>query len=50
MNGRALTETVMTLQPWTRKDFEAAVDRMIAARNIRNWKPRRSSSWRSALA
>ena len=33
-SGRALTEAVMALQPWARKDFEAAVDRLIAARNI----------------
>ena len=33
-NGSALTETVMSLQLWGRKDFEAAVDRLIAARNI----------------
>ncbi len=33
-NGRPLTEAVTTLQPWARKDFEAAVDRLIAARNI----------------
>jgi tetratricopeptide (TPR) repeat protein len=34
-NGRAVTEAVMALQLWTRKDFDAAVDRLIAARNIR---------------
>ncbi len=33
-NGRTLTEAVMALQLWARKDFEAAVDRLIAARNI----------------
>lgn len=33
-NGRALTDAVMPLQLWDRKDFEAAVDRLIAARNI----------------
>ena len=33
-NGRPLTEAVTTLQLWARKDFEAAVDRLIAARNI----------------
>jgi len=32
--GHPLTETVMTLQSWTRKDFEAVVDRLILARNV----------------
>jgi tetratricopeptide (TPR) repeat protein len=33
-NGRPLTEAVTTLHLWARKDFEAAVDRLVAARNI----------------
>jgi tetratricopeptide (TPR) repeat protein len=32
--GRPLAEAVVSLQEWTRKDFEAAVDRLILARNI----------------
>ena len=33
VTGHELPETVMTLQLWTRKDFEAAVDRLILERN-----------------
>jgi tetratricopeptide (TPR) repeat protein len=33
--GRELTATLAALQPWTRKDFEAAVERLVLARNVR---------------
>lgn len=33
-NGRRLAEAVVPLQEWTRKDFDAAVDRLLAARNV----------------
>jgi tetratricopeptide (TPR) repeat protein len=33
-DGRPLGEAVESLQQWTRKDFEAAADRLILARNI----------------
>ena len=32
--GRPLAEAVVSLEQWTRKDFEAAADRLVLARNV----------------
>jgi tetratricopeptide (TPR) repeat protein len=33
-SGRRITESIAELQPWARKDFEAAVDRLILTRDL----------------